>query len=171
MSVLIEFQRDARVASQASATDRAILLGETLLIVGVRLRVDGVDLLPLHEHVDPVWTMDQGGVAEAGPSVVFESWPGQPLIGFLMGIEEAVEVARELGSSRCYVIEQSDLVFVRRGSMLAVTSPDGTRTAIAPIAEFLGATAAFRSAVRTWLEDAAPQLKTHPSWGDWFPPT
>jgi hypothetical protein len=100
-----------------------------------------------------------------------EYWTQQPVVGFLRGLRQAIEEAQRSGQSRCYLIEQRDLTFkLRDGSRLAVTSPSGTTTAVAPIHEFTDAIGRFEKDVQGWLEECAPQLTAHPSWAEWFPP-
>ncbi len=171
MTVEIEFLPDQREADLAEATDPVELFGETLLLVRVRFRVDGQDVIPLVRATVDRWVVDEAGVADRSEPTSEEIWRQQPLIGLLTGLERAVREASQRGSSTCYLIESADLTFVRRGgAALAVTSPDRTRTAIAAVDEFTGALATFRGAARSWLEEAAPQLAAHLSWVEWFPP-
>jgi hypothetical protein len=170
MSVELDFQPEPRAAAEALATDPAELFTETLLLVRVRFRVDGVDLLPPSRLPVTIWSVDQRGIATGSEPVVEDHWPWQPVIGLLLGLERAVEDAQRTGVSRCYLTEQSDLVFTRRPvSMLEVASQGGATVAAAQIDEFTAAITGFREAVRTWLEGQAPHLATHPAWGDWFP--
>jgi hypothetical protein len=170
MSVELDFQPEPRAAAEALATDPADLFTETRLLVRVRFRVEGQDMLPLTRLPITVWSVDQRGIATGSEPVVEDHWPWQPVIGLLLGLERAVEDAQRTGASRCYLTEQSDLVFRRRSpSILEVASRGGALVAAAPIDEFNAAISGFREAVRTWLEVHAPHLATHPAWGDWFP--
>lgn len=170
MSVELDFQPEPRAAAEALATDPAELLTETLLLVRVRFPIDGQDLLPLTRLPVTIWSVDQRGIATGSGPVVQTDWPWQPLIGFLLGLERAVEDAKRSGVSRCYLTEQSALVFTRQSpSILEVTTQRGEIVAAATIDEFTAAITGFRDAVRIWLEEQVPQLTTHPAWGDWFP--
>jgi hypothetical protein len=171
MTVEIEFLPDQHEADLAEATDPVELFGETLLLVRVRFRVDGQDMIPpIRASVDR-WVIDEAGVAARSEPMSEEIWRQQPLIGLLTRLERAVREASSTGASHCYLIESADLTFVRRGgSSLAVTSPDRTRTATAAVDEFTEALATFRGAARSWLAEAAPHLAAHPSWVDWFQP-
>ena len=94
----------------------------------------------------------------------------QPLVGFLVGLRQAVAEAQRWGHSGCYLIDDWELTFkLRDQSHLEVTSPRGIVTAAAPIDEFTDAIDGFEKMVRAWLEERAPQLLAHPSWSEWFP--
>jgi len=171
MSVELEFQPDPREASAASASDSAALFEETLLVVPVRFRVDGHDVLPLRSSLTSIWSVDPRGTATRDEPVVLENWTREPLLGFLCGLRQAIEVAERSGHSRCYLIEDRDLIFTLRDwSQLAVTSPSGTTTAVALVHEFTDAVGRFEQNVHDWLMGQAPHLVRHPSWAEWFPP-
>ena len=171
MSVELDFQPEPHAAAEALATDPPELVGETLLLVRVRFRVDGRDMLPVSRVRVTVWSVDQRGVATGSGPVIEDVWSSQPVIGLLLGLERAVEDAQRSGASRCYLTELPALVFsLRSTSILEVASLGGTIVAAAPIEEFTAAVSGFREAVRTWLEGQAAHLATHPAWGDWFPP-
>jgi hypothetical protein len=170
MSVELDFQPEPQAAAEALATDPAELFSATLLLVRVRFRIDGRDMLPVRRLPVTGWSVDQRGVATGSEPVVEDHWPWQPVIGLLLGLERAVQDAQRSGVSRCYLPEEPALVFSRRSaSILEVASLGGTIVAAAPIEEFTATISGFREAVRTWLERQAPHLATHPAWGDWFP--
>ena len=171
MPVELEFQPDPHEASAASATDSVGLFRETLLVVPVRFRVDGHDLLPIRPRSTTIWSVDPSGIASPNEPVLLEHWAQQPLLGFMCGLRQAIEAAERSGHSRCYLIEDRDLVLTMRdGSQLEVTSPSGTTSAVAPIREFRDAVARFEQSVHQWLTEQAPHLMRHPSWAEWFLP-
>jgi hypothetical protein len=110
MTVELDFQPDPSEAAVASATDRAGLFGETLLIVPVRFRVDGHDMLPIRLAPTTVWSVDASGTASPDEPVELESWTQQPLVGFMLGLRHAIDEAQHSGHSRCYLIEDRDLL-------------------------------------------------------------
>lgn len=169
MSVDLEFQQSVREASVASATDPAALFEETVLIVPIRFRVNGRDMLPIKTTSTTVWSVDPNGTA-SDKSIEVDSWKTQPLVGFLVRIRRAIAETKRSGQSRCYLIDDADLTFKLHGqSELEVTSPRATVTAVAPIDEFTDAIDGFEKDVRAWLEESAPQLVGHPWWAEWFP--
>ena len=171
MPVELDFQPDPREASAASAADSAALFGETLLVVPVRFRVEGRDVLPISPLSTTTWSVDPSGTATPKEPVVFEHWTRQPLLGFMSGLRQAIEAAVRSGQSRCYLIEDRDLVFTLRDqSRLEVTSPSRTTTAVAPIHEFTDAFRRFEKNIHDWLMGEAPHLTRHRSWAEWFPP-
>lgn len=171
MPVELEFQPDPHEASAASATDSAGLFGETLLVVPVRFRVDGHDLLPIRPRSTTIWSVDSSGTASPNEPVLLEHWTQQPLLGFMCGLRQAIEAAERSGLSRCYLIEDWDLVLtLLDGSQLEATSPSGSTVAVAPVREFHDAVARFERSVHDWLMEQAPHLTRHPSWAEWFPP-
>ena len=170
MSVELEFQADEREASVASAADSPGLFEETLLVVPVRFRVNGHDMLPIMPLSTTIWSVGLSGTATPTEPVELEHWTGQPILGFLQGLRDAIEQARRSGQSRCYLIEDWDLVFtLREGSHLEVMSPSRTTTAVAPVHEFTDAVSRFGKNVHDWLMQQAPHLMRHPSWAEWFP--
>lgn len=171
MPVELEFQPDPHEASAASATDSAGLFGETQLVVPVRFRVNGHDLIPIMPWSTTIWSVDPSGTASPNEPVLLDNWTHQPLLGFMCGLREAIEAAERSGHSRCYLIEDWDLVLTLRddGSQLEVTSPSGTTSAVAPVREFHEAVARFERSVHQWLTEQAPHLMRHPSWAEWFP--
>jgi hypothetical protein len=170
MPVELEFQPDPQEASAASATDSPGLFGETLLVVPVRFRVDGHDLLPIRPRSTTTWSVDPSGTASPNEPILLEHWTQQPLLGFMCGLRQAIEAAERSGQSRCYLIDDRDLVLtLRDGSQLEVMSPSGTASAVAPIREFRDAVAHFEQSVHHWLTEQAPHLMRHPSWAEWFP--
>jgi hypothetical protein len=170
MSVELDFQPEPRAAAEALATHPPELFTETLLRVRVRFRVDGQDLLASRRLPVTFWSVDTRGIATGSEPVVEDQWTWQPVIGLLLGLERAVEEAQRTGASRCYLTEQSALVFRRRSaSILEVASGGGATVAAAEFDDFTAAIAGFREAVRTWLEGQAPHLATHPAWAHWFP--
>ena len=170
MSVELDFQPEPRAAAEALAIDPAELFSETLLLVRVRFRVDGRDMLPVTRLPLTVWSVDHGGVATGSDPVVEDHWSWQPVIGLLLGLERAVEDAQRSDVSRCYLNGLPALVFSRQStSILEVASLGGTIVAAAPIEEFNAAISGFRESVRTWLEGQAPHLATHPAWGPGLP--
>lgn len=171
MSVELEFRPDPREASAASATASAGLFDETLLVVPVRFKVDGHDMLPIRLSSTTIWSVDPSGTATPNEPVELEEWTRQPLLGFLRGLRQAIEAAQRSGHSRCYLIQERDLILMLQDrSHLAVTSPSRTTTAVAPIHEFTDAVGLFEKNVRDWVARQAPHLRTHPSWAEWFPP-
>jgi hypothetical protein len=171
VSVELEFQPDPHEASAASATDSAGLFEETLLLVGVRFRVDGDDVLPIRPWSTTIYSVDSIGTATPNEPVVLANWTQQPLLGFLCGLREAIEAAVRSGHSRCYLTEDRDLTFTLRDrSQLEVTAPNGT-IAVAPVHEFTEAVGHFEQNVHDWLMGQAPHLVSHPSWAEWFPPS
>lgn len=172
MSVDLEFQPDLREASAALATDAAALFEETLLVVPVRFRVDGHDMLPMRSRLTTIWSVDPSGTAVSNEPVELEHWARQPLLGFLVRLRQAIESAQRSGHSRCYLIEDRSLTLkLLDRSQLAVTSPSGTTTAVAPLHEFTDAIGRFQWDVQGWLEAQAPHVVGHPSWAEWFPPS
>ena len=170
MSVELEFQPDSRVASDASAGDPAALFEQTLLVVPVRLRVGGQDMLAIGRSSTTAWSVNPSGTAAPTEPVEFETWTEEPLLGFLCRLRDAVAAAQRSGRAHCYLIQDRDLTLtLRQRSHLAVTSPTGTVTAVAPLHEFIDEIGRFEGSVREWLEAEAPQLVRHPSWPEWFP--
>jgi hypothetical protein len=170
MPVELEFQPDPHEASAASATDASGLFAETLLVLPVRFRVDGHALLPIRPRSTTIWSVDPSGIARPNEPVLLDQWAQQPLLGFMSGLRQAIEAAERSGHSRCYLVEDRDLVLtLRDGSLLEVTSPGGTTSAVAPIREFRDAIARFELSVHDWLTEQAPHLMRHPSWTEWFP--
>lgn len=169
MSVELRFRPDPREASAARATDDAGLFEETALIVPVRFTVNGHDILPIRRTPAIVWIVDPGGTAAPSEPIELDSWPQQPLVGFLVGLRKAIAVAQRSGHSTCWLAGARDLTFtLMPRSRLAVTDPSGAVTERALVREFADAIARFETDARSWLQEDAPHLTAHPSWSDWF---
>jgi hypothetical protein len=169
VSVELDFRPDEREAASIDGTEPPALFEETLLLVPVRFRVNGRDLLGTRLDSTPGWAVDASGVAAPISPAPTEILARQPALGFLVRLRQAVELARRTGRSRCYLVEDRDLVFALLDGRLEVTGPMRDVVERADPAEFAIALSIFETRVRSWLEQAAPALRAHASWRTWFP--
>jgi hypothetical protein len=169
VSVELDFRPDDREAASIDGTELPGLYEETLLLVPVRFRVNGRDLLGTRLDTTTTWAVDVSGLAAPISPTPMEMWARQPALGFLVRLRQAVELARRTGRSRCHLVEDRDLVFALVDGWLEVTRPVRNVVERADPAEFAVALSTFETRIRAWLEQAAPALRAHPLWRTWFP--
>jgi hypothetical protein len=170
MTVELEFKPDERALRDAMPDDDVSLFGWTLLIVPIAFLIDGRDMLGVVPTDDGVWTVDPTGGAQRAKRPAQPAWQEQPLLGFLIGVERAVEETRDTGSSsQQLALGAGELGFRLRSDGRMEILPVSGDPASAEVDDVIAALRDFRARVRGWIESSGAHLLSHPSWSEWFP--
>ena len=169
MVVELAFRPDEHAARRAPLAESAAVIEETELVVPVRFRVDGRDMLASPGPVE-TWSVDPTGVARPGKAQPDE-WGLQPLIGFLVALDAAIAVALEAGTARwSLALGHGDIMLIRRADgLLDIASRTTRAAASASVADLRAALDRCRDDARLWLRASAPHLLAHEAWSTWFP--
>lgn len=172
--VLLEFQVDEaafREAEEANpAAIGAAVVEQTYLVMPVRLRVGGTELLELPPSpAQGLWISEPGGITlpPRPDGAVQSPWRSLPLLHVAVEGLAQVRQARARGSATYHLPGGGWLRFEVAGENVLVTSDLG-QTAVATIAALVQAFEEFAAAVRAALRQRLPELSRHPYWGRWL---